>query len=205
MQSNDFDDMASRVQDLERQFPEESLSLGPKPHPIIRPKMSPALLSSKKQDWRTPKALLDKVREMGPIVLDPCASDDPAHHFATKNLTKSDDGLTDLWWPCVAGGDGLVFVNSEYGRALGDWVGKCADEASEDVCDIIQLVPNRPGPRWYRAAQDAATAMVGLDKRLTFVGAPTCAPFPSALFYYGPRPYLFCHVFQDDGDVRILR
>ena len=157
--------------------------------------------SSEKQDWRTPSDFLDLVRRVGPIGLDPCASDDPEHHFARFNITKDQDGLVQPWHKTKD--FGLTYVNSEYGRALPRWVDKCATQA-ELGCEIIQLMPARPGSGWYRAAQAAASAMCELSGRLTFVGAKDPAPFPSAVFYYGPNPYLFCHVFQGRGGVRTL-
>lgn len=164
---------------------------------------APVLLASGMQDWRTPSSFLDQVRELGRIALDPCADDDPANHFAGRNLTREDDGLAQSWGRARGRRRGLVFVNSEYGTALSSWVDKCADEAQAGE-EIIQLCPNRPGVRWYRRAQASATAMCGLDGRLTFEGAENCAPFPSVTFYYGSSPYLFCHVFAVLGDVRLL-
>lgn len=158
--------------------------------------------SSVKQDWRTPTDLIRKLTEaLGPIALDPCAADDAAHHLARFNITKADDGLTQPWH--VTAPYGWVYVNSEYGTALPKWVAKCAREV-EQGAEIVQLTPARPGTRWYRAAKAGAQAICELHKRLTFQGAPDPAPFPSTLFYYGPRPFLFCHLFQHEGDVRPL-
>lgn len=166
-------------------------------------KQTATLLSSKMQDWRSPVGFLDQVRKLGRIALDPCADSDPAHHFAGVNLTRADDGLISDWSRARGRRKGLVYVNSEYGPALSSWVDKCADESCFGN-EIVQLCPNRPGVRWYRRAQAAAHAMCGLDGRLTFEGADNCAPFPSVVFYYGPNPYLFCHIFVELGDVRIL-
>jgi hypothetical protein len=167
--------------------------------------MQAALLSSDKQDWRTPQWLLDVVMEMCPggIDLDPCASTYPEHHYALANLTKAEDGLGCDWAEEVTEGAGTVFVNSEYGRALPRWVAKCSNEWGEYL-EVIQLAPNRPGTKWYAHALDEATAMCSLQGRLIFEGATQGAPFPSVLFYYGERPYLFCHVFDGHGDVRML-
>lgn len=168
--------------------------------------------SSARHDWRTPDALVELVKRcdgFGDIDLDPCASVDFADWFARTNRTRADDGLTILWEEhipveCLGRGEpATVFVNSEYGRALPAWVDKCAASAY-DRMQVVQLAPNRPGVKWYRAALAAASAMCSLDGRLTFKGAPAAAPFPSALFYYGPRPYRFADVFQDHGDVRVM-
>ena len=51
-----------------------------------------------------------------------------------------------------------------------------------------------------------ADAMCELHGRVLFDEhwCENAAPFPSALFYYGPRPYLFMHVFDAKGEVRRL-
>lgn len=158
--------------------------------------------SSKRQDWPTPLALIARLKEsFGVLALDPCAYDDPAYHFALINIVKAQDGLVQPWH--VTAHLGFAYVNSEYGRALPKWVDKCNQEG-EAGAEIIQLTPARPGTQWYRSAKRGSQAICELDKRLTFQGADDPAPFPSTLFYRGPRPYLFCHLLQDDGDVRPL-
>jgi hypothetical protein len=163
----------------------------------------PQIHSSVKQDYCTPQYVLDWVRRLGRITLDPTAHDNPCMHFADYCATKSFDGLAMDWTKPMA--SGVTYVNSEYGRALPKWVDKCAQEQVRHGIEVVQLVPARAGNRWWRAARAKAHAMVELHKRITFVGAPDPAPFPSAMFYYGDRPYLFCHLFQDLGDVRVRR
>lgn len=156
--------------------------------------------SSTRQTWMTPRWILDLVEQIGPIVLDPCASDDDQYHFAPMNFTKAINGLVQHWRR-----DGLVFVNHEYGRAIPEWIDKCALEASVGV-EIVQLCPARPGANWYMRAKENADAMCELNGRVLFDEhwCANAAPFPSALFYYGDRPYLFCHVFDAYGEVRRL-
>lgn len=149
--------------------------------------------------WRTPIALLDLVRRIGPIALDPCASDDRAHWFADRNLTAADDGLATPWIPFADGG--LVFANPPY-SACAAWVDKAAREAGQGA-QVLLLVPARPGCRWYRSARAAADCLVELHGRLTFVGAPTGAPFPSALIGLGLSWRAVSRAFGDRGVIQI--
>lgn len=148
-------------------------------------------MSSAKQDWRTPANVLELVRKVGPIGLDPCASaDNPTG--AVNFLT--DAGLSVGW----AHEHGLTYVNPPYGRALPLWTAKMAYEASQGA-EVIGLVPARTDTRWWH--EDIATASVICfwRGRLRFVGAPASAPFPSALAYWGPRPGRFYDTFAPHG------
>ncbi len=156
--------------------------------------------TSNRQTWMTPLWLLDLVEQLGPIALDPCASDDASFHFAVLNFPRAINGLVQHW-----DRGGLVFVNHEYGREIPAWVEKCRIEAALGV-EIVQLCPARPGANWYMDAKANADAMCELNGRVLFDEhwCQNAAPFPSALFYYGPRPYLFMHVFDARGEVRRL-
>ena len=161
------------------------------------------LHSSEKMDWRTPSDVLDLVRGVGIIGLDPCATLDKKHHFAAFNLTEDDDGLEHDWSTYV-GEDALVFVNPPYGRALPHWVEMCATEAESCDIEIVLLVPSRTDTRWFRLASESADARCLWYGRLRFEDAPSSAPFPSACFYWGPSPYLFASIWSDAGEVSVL-
>lgn len=164
--------------------------------------MEPALLSSQRHDWQTPDVVLHAVRDLAPIALDPCASiGNPCG--ATAFIHPPDNGLTADWWSLADGG--LIYVNPPYGRALGGWVGKSVLVAAGGDNEILLLTPSRTDTAWYDMAESTANALCSWRGRLTFKGADAPAPFPSALFYWGRRPYLFCHVFQSHGRMRVLR
>lgn len=163
-----------------------------------------AMMSSDRHDWQTPDNVLELVRKVGSIALDPCSSaDNPTD--ATFAWTHS--GLGQDWGDygaCEAGDSFLVYVNPPYGRSLPAWIEKCAVEG-ERGCQIVLLTPARPDTGWYDSAIESAHALCEWRGRIRFKGAPSCAPFPSALFYWGPNPFLFCHVFQGVGRVRVMR
>lgn len=156
--------------------------------------MNAALLSSVKHDWRTPRVVLDLVREFaaGPIALDPATSPDNPTGAATF-FTEADNGLLRPWHT-----DGLIYVNPPYGRALAPWARRIANEGQH--IEIIALLPARPDTKWWQDhVIKTCDALCFWRGRLKFVDAPAPAPFPSALAYWGPRAQRFCEVFEGAG------
>lgn len=134
--------------------------------------------SSSSDSWQTPENVLDLVRSVEPIGLDPCTSpDNPVG--ADKFYTESEDGLSQSspWWT----GRGLIFVNPPYSN-VGRWMEKAS---SGWLSTVICLVPARTDTKWFHEFVWAQTALVCFWKgRLKFKGAPSCAPFPSAIVCY---------------------
>jgi phage N-6-adenine-methyltransferase len=157
--------------------------------------MNQALLSSEKHDWQTPDCVLKLVRVVagGEIALDPCTTaDNPCE--AEEVITPEEDGL-ELPWDTL----GLVYVNPPYG-AIKTWAEKILEESID--AEIIALVPARTETKWFcQLVWEGADACCFWKGRLTFKGAPSSAPFPSAVAYYGPRPAFFEYVFARAGRV----
>ena len=172
--------------------------------------MNRVLFSSKDQTHRTPKVILDLVRKLGPIGLDPCANVE--HQFAERNYCGTPpgylrvvggDGLQDSWR-----GFGLVYANPEYGRALGPWTKKAAYEFSSKLPylfpdmendELVLLVPARNDTRWFQENVLRCDAICFWKGRLRFVGSEASAPFPSCLAYWGPRREKFREIFAPHG------
>jgi phage N-6-adenine-methyltransferase len=150
--------------------------------------------------WRTPDRILDAVRRYAPIYCDPCAADDPAHHFAERNLTASIDGLSCEW----SHGGRLSYANIPYSEAA-EWVDKALSEVAHVGASVIMLVAARPGAKWYRKAKSHADAIAEVRGRLTFVGAPSSAPFPSALFGFNVSWRRFFAAFDGIADCEVPR
>lgn len=165
--------------------------------------MDAALLSSKDMTWQTPENVLDLVRLLAPIGLDPCTvASNPTGAQAIATFELGVDGLQTGWT-----GYGLVFCNPPYGRALGAWVDKCRREGLAGA-EIVLLVPARPDTKWFQGIAPVATSedpnrraasVLFWRGRLRFKGAKDAAPFPSALFYGGPRHECFREVFAGRG------
>lgn len=147
---------------------------------------------SKSNGWRTPVEVLELLHVMweGGAELDPCASSDAAHHFAKRNLTVDDDGLEEEW-------RGTTFVNPPFSD-LADWAAKCA---SSPHAEVVLLLPARTDTRYWHEHVRKADAICFWRGRLTFVGAPSVAPFPVAFAYFGHRPWLFHAAFSPRGMV----
>ena len=161
-------------------------------------KVNASLLSSAKTDWQTPDEVLDLVRKVGPIDLDPCTTaDNPTG--AARFFVKGDNGLKQNWGECI-GDNELIFVNPPYGRSIGRWTEKCRREAHRRN-RIIALVPDRTDTAWFNDALDSADAACLWRGRITFRGAPAPAPFPSALIYWGDCVSLFANAFRSRGRI----
>jgi phage N-6-adenine-methyltransferase len=156
-----------------------------------------ALMSSAKtggnDGWETPDGLLCLVRAVfdGQIGLDPCTTEkNPCS--AKSCLFHPGDGLARSWFAY-----GGVYVNPPYSR-LKDWALKCADEAKAGT-EIILLCPARTDTVAFHDYICRADALRLLRGRLTFRGAPSAAPFPSLLAYWGEHEKRFRRAFQPLG------
>lgn len=142
-----------------------------------------------KDNWRSPKAVIDPVRFFGDgvIGLDPC-TDETNPVGAVKYFDVNSDGLAQSW-----NGYGLVYVNKPYSQ-LRAWLAKC-DRESQCGAEIIALVPSRTDTRAFHQLKHPSRAAFWRG-RLTFGGAPNCAPFASTLFYWGPQGRKFTQTFK---------
>lgn len=164
--------------------------------------MNPALMSSartgeKEQDcWQTPSDVLDLVRAVAPIELDPCTSaDNPTG--AKHILTETENGLTSDWL-----GSGLVFINPPYSQ-MKDWAARITRKAGV-WREYVVLLPARTDTRWWHTLVEARPSRVCFWRgRIQFNrpdGTPgQSAPFPSAVLYWGADDQTFTRVFSNRG------
>lgn len=157
--------------------------------------LNKALMSAKVTDWRTPPEILDRVRCIAPIGLDPCG------HALAPDLAKTvwyEHGLEKSW-----DGHGLIFVNPPYGRAIVDWVSYASNIYVEtSTSEIVLLVPARTDTRWFQLFVTTASSICFLRGRVKFIGCSgktDPAPFPSCVAYWGYRPERFRRAFRDAG------
>ena len=154
-----------------------------------------SLMSSKRDSWNTPKVVLDFVSMLGPIGLDPCSN---ADSIVRAGAAFIGGGLTTPWH--VEPGDGLIYVNPPYGRGIGKWIDLC--DQYGDAYEIIALLPARTDAKWFIKVW-SADDLCFWRGRLRFLGAPSSAPFPSVVAYWGPRKYQFAAIFEEVGHVVI--
>jgi phage N-6-adenine-methyltransferase len=154
-----------------------------------------AMFTSDTGEWYTPREVIDAVvAAMGAIDLDPCA--EPAKAVpASRHFTAADDGLSQPW-------RGRVYMNPPYGREIGEWVDKLAEEFEYgNVSQAVALLPVRTDTSWW--AHLPAATVCFFTGRLTFSEHPSPAPFPSAACYLGPNQADFAKAFIGLGLVYI--
>jgi hypothetical protein len=152
----------------------------------------------------TPTWILDRIRMMAPIGLDPCTfADNPTD--AVNFYTKEDDGLSFDWIPPISG---IVFVNEPYSRKESPlWAQKIYVQANRG-CEIVRLT-KLSGAGWaHDSVWNLAQAVCILRQRPRH---PTpdgdskgSGKFDSVVAYYGDRARLFARVFGDVGRVILL-
>lgn len=142
--------------------------------------MNKGMFSSERDNWETPQSLFDKLDAKYHFTLDAASSDDNAK--VAKHYTEETDGLSKPW-------EGeRVFCNPPYGREVGKWVKKCANEASHSF--ICLLIPARTDTSYFHEYiyGNPSARIEFLRGRLKFElggAAQGPAPFPSMLVYFG--------------------
>ena len=145
-------------------------------------------------DWLTPPAILDAVRKLGPIVLDPCSH---PRSLVSAEITIEEE-LDGLAWPWEV--EGLIFANPPYSN-LAPWLAKCAAEAARPGVEIVALVPPRVDTAAFHSHVFGVASAIAFPRgRISFLHAETLEPrkgndTPSCLIYYGARPGAFALAF----------
>jgi len=140
-------------------------------------KLSPALFSSEKMDYRTPQWLYDELDQDFHFNLDAAASDKNA--LALAYYTREHDALVRDWYV-----HGSIFCNPPYGRGIGRWVKKGFDEAMRGST-VVMLLASRTDTKWFHDyVLRAAHSIHFVKGRLTFRDQPAPAPFPSVVVVF---------------------
>lgn len=128
------------------------------------------LMSSKTDEWATPQAFFDELNKEFNFTLDPCATHENAK--CPRYFTKEENGLLQSWK-----GE-RVFCNPPYGKQIGEWVKKCAEEAEAGAL-VVMLIPARTDTKYFHdyIYQKAETRFI--KGRLKFNDCGKPAPFPS--------------------------
>ena len=94
-----------------------------------------ACMSSKSNEWETPKEFFEELDREFHFTLDPCCTKETAK--CQTFFTKEDDGLSQSW-------EGhTVFCNPPYGRELSKWIKKAYEEAHKPNTKVVMLIPAR--------------------------------------------------------------
>lgn len=139
-----------------------------------------ACMSSDRMDWGTPDYVFDKLDEEFKFTCDVCASDDNTK--CDSYYTEEDDCLTKDW-------SGTCWMNPPYGRMLPKFIQKAYEQSLRGVTTVC-LIPSRTDTKYWHNYCMKADEIRLVKGRITFVGAPASAPFPSAIIIFRPNAEL---------------
>lgn len=146
---------------------------------------------SERQDWETPQHFFDALNDEFQFTLDACALPETAK--VSRFYTPEDDALKQSW-------DGVVWMNPPYGYSIGKWIKKAHDESVKGAT-VVALIPARTDTSyWHEFVMKASEIRLVLG-RLTFNGAPSPTPFPSAVIIFRPGAWdpTFTAIEQDNS------
>ena len=204
------DDLSQSILGLSVQESSPSTQTQPTRKPARKSNLAPLMGEGDRIDWNSPRSVVDLTRKIrGEIGLDPCSN--PRSIVGARvswSIETGHNGLSQSW-----AGYGLVYCNPPYGDAIVPWINKAAQEAGRATqsaslgsfaTEIVSLLPARTDTAWFSTLFRSARALAFWRGRLTFLGAPDPAPFPSMLPYYGPNPYRFADLFSEYAEIVIL-
>lgn len=137
--------------------------------------MNPVHFSSASVEHATPQDFFDKLNAEFGFTLDVCATADNAKCAAYIN--SKTDGLSQQWLGSVC------WMNPPYGREIGKWVQKAAEESRRGTT-VVALLPARTDTKWWHEWVAPYAELRFVKGRLKFGGAKNSAPFPSVVAVY---------------------
>lgn len=154
-------------------------------------RLNSGVMASKNSHHCTPPVVLDRVRLVDEIGLDPCSnSGSIVGARVSYDLERGEDGLVLPWR-----GFGLVFKNPPYGDQIVPFIQRAMEYGTRGV-EIVGLVPGRIDTAWFRMLR-TCTVLLAWNGRLQFLGARGPAPFPSVLPVWTRRPQRWVDAFAD--------
>ncbi len=146
-----------------------------------------APVESREQTVLTPEWLLDAIRAVAPIGLDPCTTPENPTGAGAYYFLPRWNGLEERWDYGVIEQDSIVYVNPPY-DSLKLWLKKCEGEAFHGT-KIYLLAPFRPQRKWFVDYTKGCT--VASLAPFPFVGHKSAFPAPLCLVCYNlPVPNL---------------
>lgn len=136
------------------------------------------MCSSQSSEWETPQVFFDELNAEFGFTLDVCATPDNAK--CAVFFTENDDGLNRDW-------DGVCWMNPPYGRQIGKWVQKAAEESVRGSL-VVGLLPARTDTAWWHDYVIPFSREIRFIRgRLKFGGSQYNAPFPNAVVVFGSK------------------
>lgn len=136
------------------------------------------LMSSKNDNWTTPKEIFDLLNDEFKFDIDVCASDD--NHLCKRYYTKESNGLLQNW-----GGE-RCFCNPPYSE-VAKWVEKAFYETKNKNTLVVMLIPSRTDTKYFHNFIYNRSEIRFVKGRLKFGNSNNNAPFPSmVVIFRGP-------------------
>jgi len=135
-----------------------------------------AMVSSKSNEWETPRTLFGELNKEFHFTLDPCATNQNAK--CVKFYTLQNDGLKHSW------ANEVVFMNPPYGGHTGKWIEKAWYESKRGAIVVCLIVSSTDRSYWHDYIFPYANEIRWLRGRITFGDAKSTAPFASAIVVF---------------------
>lgn len=134
-------------------------------------------------DWETPAGIFDPLNAEFGFTMDAAANSENSkcgERFLGPQSAYAEDGISADWSREV------VWLNPPYGhRNLWGWMKKAYLESRHAT--VVCLVPSHTGQVWWHDwVIDKASEIRWIKGKIKFVGAQSCAPFPSCIVIYRP-------------------
>jgi len=129
-------------------------------------------------EWSSPRELVEPLNHtIGGFDLDPCSGAEQSP-FADETFTKSDDGLSQMWF-------GDVWVNPPYSDMV-TWTEKAAAEVERGNAEtVVYLCKGDSSTEWWQSGAKQSTLICAIDHRLQFGDGDNSAPFASHIMVFG--------------------
>lgn len=163
--------------------------------------------------WCTAERDLEPVYVVlgSPVGVDPCSNENSLVK-AVRSFNKEQDGYRRSW--VVGRAPRTAYFNPPYGddtkgeKGLGSWITKAHSEWLVNRVESIGLLPARTSRKVFHELCYPPNASICFIKgRMTFVGAPHPAPFPTCYVLFGRAVThrKFAEVFASRGTVWPLK
>lgn len=136
------------------------------------------MVSSKSNEWYTPKKLFDYLDNIFKFTLDPCCTNENAK--CEKHYTIEDDGLSKDWV------NETVFMNPPYGGHTSEWLKKAEQERHNGTTTVCLIVSATDRSYWHDIISEKSDEIWFFRGRVKFGGQKTTAPFASAIVIFRP-------------------
>ena len=156
------------------------------------------------QHWNTPGWLLDLVREVSPIKLDPC-SNQWSTVDAGYEILEVENGLNEkrYHWGQLAQG-GLIYLNPPYNDPS-PWVERALFVAQQGA-EIMLCLPTSHSTDWWRSLARGCEGLCLMKRRVNFLREGKengSSRHETTIFYLGKQAKKFHRIFLPQGLVML--